>query len=117
MRINNIPGQLPGTTAIWYVLPFKQEVNVEGGTTTAYEIYADGKINVRYTLPNGGEKIVREQGDVEIFKTTSTTEGGTTLVERFHALGKWENRKELNYRPICEMLDEGPFGGSNRLLR
>ena len=117
MRINNIPGQLAGTTAIWYVLPYKQEVITDGGTTTTYEVYADGMKNVRYSLPNGGEKIAREQGDVEIFKTVSTVNGNTTTIDRYHALGKWDNRATIQYRPLCEMLDEGPYGSSNRFLR
>jgi len=115
---NQILGPIPGCKPVWFIQPVKTAIESDGnGGNTTYEIYTSGVTRVRINLKEGGSKIEARQGNVEILKTVTTVDGTETLIERFHALGTWDNRKTLTYVPIDVMLDEDEYGGTNRLLR
>ena len=81
-----------GTKMVQPMLPWREE---DDGTTK-YEQFVDGKCVRDY---KGGKAIVNLKTVIR-----KTVKNGN-VTERYHAIGFWDNRADLEYVPICHALD------------
>ena len=104
---SEICGFIPGVKPVQIITPYQEATDGE----TTYSRYTDGKVVC--TIKNVPTLVERPQ---EIFKTTLETVDGETVTTRYHAKGLWENRKTLDYVPICVPLDANALRASPRMF-
>lgn len=94
---------IPGVTDVQQVLPWREE---EDGDTK-YEQFTDG-----VTMREVNHVLKKCQDKTVIRKTVKNG----NVIERYHTIAYWEDRKTATYIPICQSLKKAGFRIESRLF-
>ena len=94
---------IPGAKNVQIVLPWREE---EDGDTK-YEQFTDGVV---YRYVNNVLKKCQESTVIR-----KTVKNGN-VIERYHTIAYWEDRKSAKYVPICQSLRKAGLKVASRLF-